>query len=77
MHDPLLSPSEGNRLSYKNTTGEIIDLHLFIWDEAEPPPCCQPCGLRARIPKVPSRPSVLFTVALNHGQGLQSVSALP
>lgn len=58
MHGLLLSPSERSCLSYKNTTREIIDLHLFIWDEA--PPCCQPCSLCVRIPKVSSHPSVLF-----------------
>lgn len=31
MHGLLLSPSERKRLSYKNTTREIIDLHVFIW----------------------------------------------
>lgn len=35
LHGLLLIPSEGERLSYKNTTKEIIDLHLFIWVEAE------------------------------------------
>lgn len=79
MHGLLLSPTERKRLSYKNTTREIIDLHLFIWDEAEPPPCCQPRGLCVRIPEVSSHPSVLFFFmpALNRGHGLQSVSALP
>lgn len=42
MHGPLLSRFEGKRLSYKNTTGEIIDLHLFIWDEAEHLPAVSP-----------------------------------
>lgn len=42
MHDRLLSTSEGNRLSYKNTTREINDLHLFIWDEAEHLPAVSP-----------------------------------
>lgn len=78
MHGPLSpAPIWGERLSYKNTSGEIIDLHLFMREEAEHLPAVRPGGLDARIPKVPSHPSVLFTVALNRGQGLQSVSALP
>lgn len=42
MHGLLLSPSEGKRLSYKNTAREIIDLHLFIRDEAEHLPAVSP-----------------------------------
>lgn len=38
VHVLRLRPSERKRLSDKNTTGEIIDLHLFMWGEAEHPP---------------------------------------
>lgn len=48
--------SAGKCLSYKkkkNTTREIIDLHLFIRDEAERLPAVSPGDLDVRIPKVP------------------------
>lgn len=76
MHDVLLSTSEGKSLSYKNTARGIIDVHLLIRDEAEHLPAVSPGDLDVGIPKVPSHTSVLFMVALNHGRGLQSVSAL-
>lgn len=62
MHDVQLRTSDEEKwLSSKNTTKEIIDLHLL---------CAQRCHPRRRpLPEVPSRPSVLFTVALKPRTG--------
>lgn len=62
MHDTQLRTSDDEKwLSFKNTTKEIIDLHLL---------CTQRCHPRRRpLPEVPSRPSVLFTVALKPRTG--------
>lgn len=54
MHDAHLSGEVSVLLKKKkNTTREIIDLHLFIRDEAERLPAVSPGDLDVRIPKVP------------------------